>query len=87
MKLSREPGGKAQLAAAIVALVTYALQKYLHLMPVEVDLLAPLVTYTVAQIVAWLWARQQTTPVASPSLPEGTDVRLGDGTAGTVVRK
>ena len=87
MALSREPAGKGQLAAAIVAVVTYALQKYLHLLPEEVDLLAPLVAYGVAQIVAWLWARRLTTPVASPALPEATPVTLPDGTAGTVVRK
>jgi hypothetical protein len=83
----REPGGKAQLAAAIVALLTYLLQKYLGLVPVEVELLAPLLAYGVAQVVAWLWARQQTTPVASPRLPVGTDVRLPDGTDGIVTPK
>jgi hypothetical protein len=82
--MTREPGGKAQLASAIVALVTYLLQKYLQLLPEEVDLLAPLLAYAVAQVVTWLWARQRTTPVDSPRLPVGTDVRLPDGTNGTV---
>lgn len=36
-----------------------------------------------AGVGAW-WARRHATPVARPSLPEGTAVRLPDGTAGTV---
>lgn len=34
-----------------------------------------------------VFIRSQVTPVSSPSLPAGTDVRLPDGGAGEVVRK
>lgn len=85
--MTREPAGKAQLIAALVAAIAYLLQKWFHLLPEEMDLLAPILSYAVAQVVGWLWARQQTTPVASPRLDAGTPVRLPDGTAGTVVRR
>ncbi len=51
------------------------------------DLIAPILSYVVAQAVGWLWARGRTTFVASPRLREGTPVKLPDGTAGTVVRR
>lgn len=85
--MTREPGAKAQLAAALVAALAYLIQKLFHLVPEEMDLLAPILSYVVAQLVGLLWARQQTTPVASPSLPPGTAVNLPDGTAGEVRRK
>lgn len=85
--LDREPGGKAQLAAAIAAVIVYLGQRVLGLLPVELDLLAPLAAYAACQVAGWVWARRRTTPVDSPSLPEGTDVTLPDGTAGEVSRK
>ncbi len=45
---------------------------------------------TKAVVAMWpllLVIQQLVTPVASPKLPEGADVKLPDGTAGTVVRK
>lgn len=86
MNLSREPGAKAQLAAALVAIVAYVAQKYLHLLPEEIDLLAPVIAYTASQVAGWLWSRRLTTPVASPALPEGKSVTLPDGTAGKVAK-
>lgn len=74
--MTREPGGKAQLAAALVAAIAYLLQKYFQLLPVEMDLIAPLLSYLVAQVVGWLWSRARTTPVASPRLPAGTQVTV-----------
>lgn len=85
--MTREPAGKAQLIAALIALATYLIQKYLQLLPEEMDLVAPIVGYVVAQVVGWLWARQQTTPVVAPQLPEGRAVKLPDGKPGIVVRK
>lgn len=76
--MNREPGAKAQLTAALIALVTYGLNKYLGLLPEAMDLLAPIIAYGAAQLVGWLWARQQTTPVTSPTLPVGTTVTTVD---------
>jgi hypothetical protein len=76
--MTREPGGLAQLAAAIAAVLSYALVRYLGVVEAEEALLAPLVTYAAAQIAGWLWARRQTTPVASPQLPAGTQVVVTD---------
>lgn len=85
--MTREPAGKAQLTSALIALVTYLIQKWFQLLPEEMDLIAPFVAYLAAQVIGWWWARQRTTPVASPALREGTGVRLPDGTAGKVVRR
>lgn len=86
--MNREPGLKAQIAAGIVALVTLLIQRYLGIAPGDplMEAIAPLLAYAAAQIAGWLWARRQTTPVASPSLPEGTAVKLPDGTSGKVER-
>ena len=86
MTLDREPGGKAQLAAAMVAIASYVVQKYLQLLPEELDLIAPIVAYAAAQVAGWLWSRDRTTPVADPVLPAGTDVTLPDGTPATVTK-
>lgn len=87
MGLQREPNAKAQLTSAVVAVVSYVIAKYLKLLPEELDLITPLIAYAVAQVVTWLWARRLTTPIASPALAEGTEVKLPDGTAGKVVSK
>jgi hypothetical protein len=39
----------------------------------------------VEAVTAWV-ARRQVTPMSSPALPEGQDVRLPDGSAATVVK-
>lgn len=87
--IAREPGLKAQVTAGLVALVTYVVQQYLGIAPTDPmgQAIAPLIAYVAAQLVGWLWARRQTTPITSPRLPEGTPVTLPDGTAGTVVPK
>ncbi len=74
--MSREPGAKAQLVSAVVAVASYALAKYLHAVPEEVDLMVPLITYAATQLVGWLWTRQQTTPVDAPQVPTGTFVTV-----------
>lgn len=86
--MKREPGLKAQVAAGIVAIVTFVLQRVLGLAPDDpfMQSLAPLIAYTAAQIAGWLWARTRTTPVADPKLPEGQRVTLDDGTTGRVER-
>ena len=84
--MDREPGGKAQLAAALVAIASYIAAKHFALLPVELELLTPLLAYAAAQVAGWLWARTRTTPIASPRLAEGTDVRLPDGTPATVTK-
>ena len=38
-------------------------------------------------VIGALLIRDRVTPVASPSLPQGTDVTMSDGTAGTVQPK
>jgi len=48
--MDREPGGKAQLAAALVAIASYIAAKSLALLPVELELLTPLLAYGAAQV-------------------------------------
>lgn len=73
------------VVSAIVAVIA-ALNSFgvTHLTQAQTDAL------TSAVIAMWpvlliIWS--QVTPAASPKLPEGKDVKLPDGTAGTVVRK
>jgi hypothetical protein len=86
--LTREPGLKAQMTAGLIAIGTYALQTFLDIAPDDPmgQAMAPMLAYIAAQVVGWLWSRRQTTPTASPALPEGQSVLLPDGTAGEVTR-
>ena len=86
--MDREPALKAQMVAGLIALLTYAVQRYAGIAPGDPlgDAIAPLLAYGAAQVVGWLWARNRTTPVASPMLAEDTPVTLPDGTSGTVVK-
>ena len=73
------------VVSAIVAVIA-ALNSFgvTHLTQAQTDAL------TGAVIAMWpillvIWT--QVTPVKAPALPEGADVKMGDGTTGTVVRK
>lgn len=93
--IQREPLGAAAagIGAAITAVIGagVALINAFHPGAITQEQSDALVAFVVAAWallgLVWLVVRPFVTPAGDPKLPEGQDVTLHDGTAGTVVRK